>query len=165
MDFVSHIKTTGTVHIPVGAQKEAELILLRQIVNQVEKYQIPPSLIINFDQTSSKYVQVSSMTMVKRGETNVPIAGANDKRSITATFSITFDNTFLPMLLIYKGKSNQGLPKVDFPDGFSLSANKTHYSNEEEALKFIDAIMLPHVQKERAKLPCFHKSLIHTDRG
>ena len=58
------------------------------------------------------------------------------------------------MQLIYKGKTNQSLPKVDFPDGFSLSANKTHDSNEEEALKFIDKIILPHVQKERAKLRC-----------
>ena len=43
---------------------------------------------------------------------------------------------------------------MEFPDGFSLSANKTHYSNEEEALKFFDEIMLPHIQKERAKLRC-----------
>ena len=42
------------------------------------------------------------------------------------------------MQLIYKGKINQILLTVDFLDGFSLSANKTHYSNEEEALKFID---------------------------
>ena len=113
---------------------------LHQIVDQVEKYQVPPSLIINFDQTPSKHVQVASMSIAKRGETNVPIAGANAKRSITATFSITFDNKFLPMQLIYKGKTNQSLPKVDFPDGFSLSTNKTHYINEEEALKFIDEI-------------------------
>ena len=152
--FVCRIRTTGKVHIPVGAQKEAELKFLHQIVNQVEKYQILPSLIINFDQTPSKYVQVSLMTMANCWETNVPIAGANNKRSITATFSITFDNKFLPMQLIYKGKTNQSLPKVDFPDDFSLSANKTHYSNEEEALKFIDEIILPHVQKERAKLRC-----------
>ena len=152
MGFVCRIKTTGKVYIPVGAQKEAELKFLHKIVNQVEKYQIPPSLIINFDQTPSRYVQVSSMTMVNRGETNVPNAGANNKRSITATCSITFDNKFLPMQLIYKGKTNHILPKVDFPDGFSLSANETHYSNEEEALKFIDEIILPHVKKERARL-------------
>ena len=151
MGFVRRIKTTGKVP-PVGAQNEAELKFLHQIANQVKKYQILLSLIINFDQNLSKYVQVSSMTMAKRGETNVPIAGASDKRSITATFSIIFHNEFLPMQLIYKGKTNQSLPKVDFPDGFSLSANKTHYSNEEEALKFIDEMILSHVQKERAKL-------------
>ena len=124
MGFVRFIKTNGKVHIPVGAQKEAELKFLHQIVNQVEKYQIPPSLIINFDQAPSKYVQFSSMTMAKHGETNVPIADANDKRSITATLSIAFNNNFLPMQLICKGKTNQILPKVDFPDGFSLSVNK-----------------------------------------
>ena len=92
--------------------------------------------------------------MAKRGESNVAIAGANDKRSIRATFSIAFENKFLPLQLIYKVKTNQTLPKVEFPDGFSLSANKTHYSNEEEALKFIDKIILPHVQKEWAKFSC-----------
>ena len=45
------MKTTGKVKIPVGAQKEKELKFLHQIVNNVEKHQIPPSLTINFDQT------------------------------------------------------------------------------------------------------------------
>ena len=85
-------------------------------------------------------MQASSISMAKRGETNVLIAGANDKRSFTATFSIKFDNNFLSIQLIYKGKTNQNLPKVDFPDGFSLSSNKHHYSNDEKALKFIDKI-------------------------
>ena len=58
------------------------------------------------------------------------------------------------MQLFYKGKTNQSLPKVDFPVGFWLSANKTHHSNEEETLTFIDQIILPHVQKERAKFRC-----------
>ena len=159
MGLIRHIKTTGKVHIPVGVQKEAELKFLHQIDNQVEKYLMSPSLIIIFDQTPSKYLQISSMTMTKRGET-VPIAGANDKRSITATISITFDNKFLPMQLIYKGKTNQFLPKVDFPDGFLLSANETHYSNEEEALKFINEIRLPYVQKERAKLRCGNQNAL-----
>ena len=85
MGFVRRIKTTGKVP-SVGAQNKAEPKFLHQIANQVEKYQIRPSLIINFDQNPSKYVQVSSMTIAKRGETNVPIAGV-----------ILFHNKFLPM--------------------------------------------------------------------
>ena len=53
------------MHIPVGTQKEAELKLLYQIVNYVQKYQIPCFLILNFDQTLLKYVEVSSMRMGK----------------------------------------------------------------------------------------------------
>ena len=56
LGFVRRMKTTGKVRIPVGAQREAELKFLHQIVNYVETHQIPHSLIINFDQTPSKYV-------------------------------------------------------------------------------------------------------------
>ena len=54
--------------------------MLHQIVNNVEKHQIPPSLTINFDQTPSKYVQVLSTTMDQKGECNVPIAGSSEKK-------------------------------------------------------------------------------------
>ena len=97
--------------------------MLHQIVNNVEKHQIPPSLTINFDQTPSKYVQVLSTTMDQKGECNVPIAGSSEKRSITGTFSITSGNKFLPVQLIYQGKTGQSLPKVNFQDGFSLSVS------------------------------------------
>ena len=97
--------------------------MLHQIINNVEKHQIPPSLTINFDQTPSKYVQVLSTTMNQKGESNVPIAGSNEKRSITGTFSITSGNKFLLMQLIYQGKTGQSLPKVNFQDGFSLSVS------------------------------------------
>ena len=70
--------------------------------------------------------------MEKKGTSNVPIEGIDEKRSITASFSITFDNKFLSMKLIYKGKTSQSLPKVKFPDGFFLSTNESHYSNEKK---------------------------------
>ena len=57
----------GKLHIAVGTQKETGLKLLHQIVNYVEKFRIPSSLIINFGQTPSKYMQVLSMTMERGG--------------------------------------------------------------------------------------------------
>ena len=68
MGFVLRRKTAAKVLIPEGALKEAELKFHHQIVNYVEKYQIPPSLIINVDQTPSKNVQISSNTMEKKGQ-------------------------------------------------------------------------------------------------
>ena len=65
------------------------------------------------------------MRMRKGGETNVPISSINDKQSITATFSITLDNRFLPTQLICKGKTNESLLEVTFPEEFLLSANET----------------------------------------
>ena len=110
------MQTTIKRRISVGAQKEAELKLLSQIVNYVEKYRVLRSLIINFNQTPSKDKQVSSLRTGKGGETIVPISSINDKQSITATISITLDNRFLPMQLIDKGKTNKSLLKVTFPE-------------------------------------------------
>ena len=82
------------------------------------------------------------MRMRKGGETNFPISNINDEQSITATFSITLDNKFLPMQLIYKGKTNESLLEVTFPEEFLLSAN------EKESLKFLCEFILSYIQQE-----------------
>ena len=152
MGFVLRRKTTAKVLIPEGVLKEAKLKFHHQMVNYVEKYQIPPLQIINFDQIPPKYVQISSNTMEKKGAKNVPISGIDDKRSITATFSITMENKFLPMQLIYKKKTSQSLPKIQFLNRISLSANLKHYSNETESLKFLKEVILPYVKTEVERL-------------
>ena len=42
----------------------------------------------------------------------------------------------------------------EFPEGFSLNVNEIPYSNENEALKFIEEIILPYIQEEHEKLGC-----------
>ena len=86
------------------------------------------------------------MTMEKKGTTNVPISGGDDKRSITATFVITLDKTFLQMQFIYKGKTNPSLGKVNFLQKLSLSVNKKHYSNKKESSKLLKGIILLYIQ-------------------
>ena len=52
----------------------------------------------------------------------------------------------------------------EFPEGFSLNVNEIPYSNENEALKFIEEITLPYIQEEREKLGCLdQKALITFD--
>ena len=71
---------------------------------------------------------------------------------ITATFTITLDGKFLPMQLIYGGKTRRSIPTVKFPRGFLLSANPKHYSNEEETLKLLKEVTVPNIQNERKTL-------------
>ena len=130
MGFVRRRGTTAKLEIPDGASKEAQLLFTHDIVPKVDKYNIPDSLIINIDQTPTKYVPVSRSTLAKKNSKAVAIKGSSDKRSITATFFITFRGKCLPMQLIYGGKTTKSLPRFKFPDDFSLSVNKTHYSNE-----------------------------------
>ena len=65
-------KTTTKVLIPERVLKESELKFHYQIVNYMEKYQIPPLLIISFDQTPLNYIQISSNT-IEKDETKKPI--------------------------------------------------------------------------------------------
>ena len=77
----------------------------------------------------------------------------SDKRMVTATFAITLNGTFLPMQLIYGGKTKQSLPRgVRFPDSFSLSVNEKHYSNEKEVLNYLEEIINPYIIAERERL-------------
>ena len=56
------------------------------------------------------------------------------------------------MQLIYEGKTVQSLSRFKFPQEFSLSINKKHYSNEAESIKLIEEIILPYFKKERERL-------------
>ena len=104
--------------------------------------------------------------MERRGSTSVTIEKSSDKRMITGTFGITLSENFLPIQLIYAGKTTQSIPKVAFPKIFSLSANSSHYPNTEESLKFLDEIVIPYVVvRERSKLELLkeHKALMVMD--
>ena len=114
MSFVRRPGATGKVETPAGGKKEAELKFLHEIVNNVEKFQIPLSLVLNLDQTNSKYVSMGKTKMAKEDSNSVPIFGLSDKRNMTAIFTITLNGKLLPKQLIYGGKSNQSLPKLSF---------------------------------------------------
>ena len=67
--------------------------------------EIPNDLIINWDQTAIKYVPVSQWTMERVGSKRVEIAGLDDKRQITALFAESLMGDFLPIQLVYQGKT------------------------------------------------------------
>ena len=56
--------------------------------------------------------------MAFKGSKKVAITGAADKRNIKATFAVTLSGTFLPIQLMYGGKTEQSLPRYKFPDSF-----------------------------------------------
>ena len=86
--------------------------------------------------------------MAKRGEKSVLIKGLSDKRNITLTFVITLPGEFLPLQIIYGGKTDRcHLRDFQFPSSFCISHNEKHWSNEEETIKLIDTIIVPYIVK------------------
>ena len=57
---------------------------------------------------------------------------------------------FLPMYLIYKGKTVKSLPRFKFPQGFCLSANEKYFSNRVESVKYLEEIIVPYFKKQRS---------------
>ena len=143
------MKTAGRIEIAKGAKKKAQLLYLRDTVSLVDDHNIPDSLILNLDQTKLKYIPSANHTLAKKGSKSIGIAGSNDKRCITGTFTVSLKGGFLPMQLIYGGKTNQSLPRFQFPESFCLSVNPKHYSNTLESLKFIDEVIIPYVNAQR----------------
>ena len=84
---------------------------------------------MDFDQTRVKYAFVANQTLSRKGSNLVAIKGLSFKKSITVSFRVTFNLEFVPMQLIYGGKSQRTLPRVNFPNSFSLNANEKHFSN------------------------------------
>ena len=75
------IATTDKVDIP-GSRKEGELTFVNGIVNKVEEFQIPQSLVLNLDQISLKYVYTDKTPTAKKGLTSVAIDGVSDKEAL-----------------------------------------------------------------------------------
>ena len=103
MGYVKHMKSTPGVS---GEQFEkVKSSHLKQIGEMVKLRSMPDSLIINLDQTGMKLVPTGDWTMAAEGSRQVEMIGLGDKRQITATFAASLDGTFLPIQILYQGKT------------------------------------------------------------
>ena len=67
MGFVKRICTKSKTEVPDPPVTEVKLLLQHKIASLVEVHAIPPSFIMNFDQTVLKYAPVSSNSLGKKG--------------------------------------------------------------------------------------------------
>ena len=148
------VKRRGNTKSKVGVEQFEALKTqyLLDIKATVEMMEIPPELVINWDQTGIKIVPVSSWTMEKRGAKRVEIAGVDDKRQITAVFVATAVGEFLPIQLIYQGKTAASLPAFTFPDDWSVTYTPNRWANEETTKMYIEKIIVPFVKEKRRQL-------------
>ena len=165
MNFSRRAVTTSRPIITRSLWAEVRSRYLFEIIDNALKYSIPDELIINVDQTPSKFVATDNVTMAAKGEKHISRAGATDKRAITVTLCETLDGHILPFQLIYTGKTERSLPNVKFPRGFCLAYNPKHWSNENETLRLIEDVLVPYIAKikEEKSLPESQKSLLLWD--
>ena len=131
---------------------EIQTSLLHGVCILVQTCNIHDEHIINVNQTPSKYVPTSSVTIVEKHSKDVLKRGADDKRAITLTSAETLSGDMLPFQMTYTGKTSRSLPAVKFTDGFLLGFNNSHWSNEEETLYLQKEVISPYITKVEKKL-------------
>ena len=81
LEYVKNKATKAARKIPDDFP-EVKHAFLQRVKSEVETWNIPHALIINWDQTESKLVPVSEWTMEREGTKQVPIIGQEDKREV-----------------------------------------------------------------------------------
>lgn len=164
---VGFVKRKGTTKAKVAVADfeslKREFVFI--VKGVIEMDEVPPQLVINWDQTGIHYVPVSEWTMEKCGAQRVPIAGITDKRQITAVFAGTSAGDFLPPQLVYQGKSRKCVPTIKFPDDWDVTFSHNHWSNEDTMKSYLRKVIIPYVNKKREelKLPQNHPGLVLFD--
>ena len=161
--MVRRMGNTAKVPVAPGLLDEVKLDFQRKIKLLQSWHNIPDELIINFDQTPLAFVCSPNHTLEVQGTKSIPLIAKGKKKQITGTFSISKAGHFLPLQLIYEGKTDQCLPRgIKFPDGFNVTYTPNHWSNEEKAIELLDVIIFPFLKKMREELmlPAEQKAVI-----
>lgn len=114
--------------------------------------EVPIELVLNWDQTGIKIVPSSGWTMDQQGIDRVEVQGANDKRMITAVFCGSMTGDFLPIQLIYRGKTNRCHPKYDFPTSWNITHSPKQWSNEKTMIEYTNDVIVPYFESHRDRL-------------
>ena len=78
--------------------------------------EIPDDMMLNWDQTTIKYIPLSNWIIDKEEPKRVEVVDSDHKRQIIATFAASLSGQFLPVHLIYEGKTTKCYPAVEFPE-------------------------------------------------
>ena len=110
--------------------------------------------------TPSSHISVGKSATAATGLKTVPIKGISDKRARNVNFIVTLLNEFLPMQVVYSGKTKASQPRdFNFPPGFCITQNLKHWSNDVETLQEIISL---NIVKKRVELKLAedHKALL-----
>ena len=107
---------------------------------------------LNLDQTPLSYVSPGKYTFDLKGSKTVPIKGVDDKRQITATFTVTASGSFLPIRLVYSGKTKRSTPKYGFPCCFDVTFTPNHWFNYGKYVKLFEKIIFRYLKAKKEKL-------------
>ena len=82
----------------------------------------------------------------------VEVVGIEDKRQLTAMFAGSSSGDFLPLQLIYEGKTDCCVPHYKLSSTWHVTKTKMHWSNEQTMKEYFTKIIFPYIQEKRTAL-------------
>ena len=152
MNFVKRKATTKKPKFTIANFEELKSQFLMDIKAVVTMEDVPEDMIVNWDQTAIKYIPLSNWTMAKEGSKRVEVVGIDDKRQITATFAASLSGNFLPVEMVYEGKTTKCHPAVKFPEGWHVTHTPNHWCNEDTMVEYITTVIVPYMNEKRRHL-------------
>ncbi len=152
MNYTRRKATTKATHFDKSKFMSIKETFLQEIVYVVTMEEITGELILNWDQTGLNLIPAPAWTMEKRGTKRVKIKGVDDKRQITGVFCANLFGEFLPMQLIYGGKTSRCHPPFEFPADWDITHSSNHWANETTMLAYIKKVIVPFVEKVRSDI-------------
>ena len=141
MGYVKRKSTTSKSKYSLTDFKQVKKQFLKEVAKIVVMEEITPELVLNWDQTGLNVVPASVWTMNKQGKRRVKMIGLKDKQQITVVFYGTIQGDFLPVQLIFKGKTSRCNPKFRFLEWWHITHSPKRWSNEETMLQYIAHII------------------------
>jgi len=130
---------------PARELEEEKHSFLSELLETVVLNDIPPELILNWDQTG--LVPSPLWTIDKNGKKRIDVAGHQDKWQITAVMCGSLVGELLPFQLVYGDKTNRCHPSYNFLMDWQIVHTENHWSNEQTMIKYIDDIIVPFVNR------------------
>ena len=151
MKFVKRKGTKAAKKVPENFVELGDQFKAR-IHSVKTRYQIPPEMIVTFDETASKIIPTDDWTLEEQGATQVSIIGADDKRAITLGLAFSGSLEMLQSQLIYEGKTDLCHPNIETPAHVEITHSESHWSTENTIIQLIERVFAPYMVQKRLLL-------------
>ncbi|KAG2431624.1 hypothetical protein HYH02_013317 [Chlamydomonas schloesseri] len=141
--------TTAAQKLPDDWEAQGDLFTMN-IAYLVQKYRVPPELVINLDQTGLNLVPTRGETRAPVGVKEVAVVGKEDKRQITVVLAATMAGEMLFPQLIFKGSTDRVLPsasvRAKFPGWLFTFNPDSHWSCLAAMKVYITNLIVPFLE-------------------
>jgi hypothetical protein len=90
--------------------------------------------------------------MEQKGAKRVELTGIDDKCQITAVFCGSLSGDFLPIQVVYQGKTNRCHPHYQFPTDWNITHSSNHWATEETTKDYLREILFLYIDGVRSSI-------------